>query len=377
MDMEDKVHAVYSASSSNRWVNCPGSIKLIERAPEQKSGAAAEEGTRAHYLMEQCLIHDTFPSLIEGDFDPDMVDYVWDFVKWVKSLLKPGFELLVEEKVQLDFIHPTQAFGTVDVAIIEPWGQLHVIDFKYGRGFVDHVDNTQMIYYALGLAHKHHYDFESIKTTIYQPRSGSLDVFRSDEFSVVKLRNWTKVFKDAVKACEKADPDRDLHPGDWCKFCPATILCPAISKQMFDDVKLDFLAPMQPAPNEFSIQELKTILDRSAYLKLWIKEVQAYAEQKVRLGQKIPGWTLVPTKPQRVWRDVTKVLKTKLGSSLTMKDELVSPAKAEKVLKTKLTKSELQKFMNEHVVTVSSGDKLASNDNYFTDLSLDDIDSDF
>ncbi len=379
---EPKAHADYAPSSSKRWMNCRACIKRSKNAPEQKSGPASEEGTDAHELMEICFknkVRDVYSLFQKGGmlagtkgekYDRDMRKTVQEFIEWVYSLVLPGYELIVETKVHLKAIHPKQAFGTVDVAIIEPFGTLHVIDLKYGQMYVDHNDNSQMIFYALGIAQEHGFDFENIKTTIYQPRAGSSETIRSDEFSVAKLRSWLKIFKDAVKACEAAD-ENDTTAGEWCMFCPAKIDCPALSLQLFQEAQLDFKAEVQPDPKNLSPAQLQAILDRSAYLYLWINEVKKYAKEQIEKGKKIKGWKLVPTKAQRKWADADKVKKMKI-SDLIVESQLVSPAQAEAVLKKIWDKKYLQSWMRDNVVAVSSGTKLESTNNDFSNLELDD-----
>lgn len=374
-----KKHAKFAASSSERWVNCPASLKLSEKAPPQKSGAAADEGTTAHELMEFALESNVknVVKFFENDekYPLEMRKHVQGFVDFVRSEMKPHYELLVEEKVFLDFIHPTEAFGTVDVAIIEPFGVLHIVDFKYGQGFVNHKDNSQMIFYALGIAHKHHYDFEEVRTTIYQPRAGSTEAARTDSFSVEKLKSWAKTFKKAVKACETADVQNDLNAGAWCKFCPAKVICPAISKSALESAKLDFSSAVQPAPKSLTSDQLKTILDRSAYLELWIKEVKKYAEDQIRSGMKIQGWGLVPKKAQRVWKNPATLAAASFKYKIkTLKTEPLSPAEVEKEMKAaKVPKELIEQFFKDNVVAVSSGDKLSSTTNDYGDTGLDDL----
>ena len=45
------VHALLSASSAERWINCPPSARLTENMPDTESPHAAE-GTLAHSLAE-------------------------------------------------------------------------------------------------------------------------------------------------------------------------------------------------------------------------------------------------------------------------------------------------------------------------------------
>lgn len=381
-----KAHARFAASSAERWVNCASSIKLSEKAPEQKSGAAADEGTKAHELMELCLIEGVdvgyFANELDDDLQPlyplDMREHVQGFVNYVRDQLKGHEELCVEQKVFLDFIHPTDAFGTVDVAIVEPFGSLHIIDFKYGRGYVNHRDNLQMLYYALGIAHLHQYDFDEVKTTIYQPRAGSSDPARTDVFSVEKLKNTADILREAIDRVENATDTSDLHAGDWCKFCPAKIICPAITKSSLQKAKLDFESAVQPDPKALTSDRIKTILERASYLELWIKEVKKFAEDEIKAGRKIDGWTLVPTKAQRVWADVAKTMKViakyKLQNQL-VKTELMTPAQAEKVLK-KIKAIDFEQFMKDNVATVSGGVKLSQTTNDYDVKWPDDTDVD-
>jgi hypothetical protein len=377
-----KQHALFAASSSDRWMNCPGSLLRIAKAPEQKSGAAAEEGTIAHELMEMCLLEDRDADFYKFDLDDnfnekypeDMREHVQGFVDYVRSQLQPHFELLVEKRINLDSVHMTEAFGTVDVAIIEPFGVLHIIDFKYGQGYVNHKNNSQMIYYALGIAHEHDFDFEEVRTTIYQPRGSSesdpMKIARTDSFSVEKLKAWEKHFQDAVAACESATVD-DVNAGSWCKFCPAKINCPAISKTNFELAQLDFSSPVQPSPEFLTSEQLKTILDRSAYLELWISEVKKYAEEKIKSGNKINGWTMKPTRPQRKWVNAEW---TEVHFPELVKESIVTPAEAEKILKKeKWDKKKIEQFMNDNVVLVSSGEKLSQTNNDYDGERLDDF----
>ena len=61
----------------------------------------------------------------------------------------------IEQEVDLAPLDPpTRMFGTVDfAAFIRRRRELHICDFKYGRGtFVAARDNPQLRYYALGCA---------------------------------------------------------------------------------------------------------------------------------------------------------------------------------------------------------------------------------
>jgi hypothetical protein len=141
--------------------------------------------------------------------------------------------------VSLEFVEPGM-FGTVDAAIVELFGVLWVIDYKYGKGrTVTAEENTQMIYYALGLAHKYDFNFEKVRLVIAQPRVVHKDgIFRHWDMSIEQLVEWTEKFKNGVKACK--DPFADLNPGRWCWFCPAQAICPAVESNEKNDAQTSF-----------------------------------------------------------------------------------------------------------------------------------------
>lgn len=370
-----KQHAKYAASSAYRWLACPGSIKLSEGVPPQEESEAAKEGTKAHELMEFALLGD-IKNVVkfwdDHEYPLEMREHVQYFVDYVRSQMKPDDELLVEQKIQLPFLHKTEAFGTVDVSILSRSRLLlHVIDFKYGRKHVDHVDNPQMNYYALGLFRSSNFSFRDIKTTIFQPRASKREPVRTHEFKATALPRWEKKFLAGIKECESENPS--FNPGDHCFFCPAKIKCPYIYKKSLQAAGLVFEDQTQPDPKDLEIDQLETLLEKAVYLEMWIDEVKKFATDKLKKGEHISGWGLVPTRPQRVWKDELEIELSKVGTILT-KHSLMSPAEAEKVLKAQgWSKEKIEKFLKGNVSSVSSGVTLSQTTNDYDDLGLDDL----
>ncbi len=227
---EEKKHAKYSASGSKRWLTCPASIYLSEGLPNLSS-AAAQHGTDAHTCLEAFLknptqVARTF-SLLSKTYSDQMVMDAKNASKeiWEIYASTPDSKLLIEEKISLEFVGPDM-FGTVDAAIVQPFGKLIVIDFKYGTSPVGADGNTQLLYYALGLAHKYDFSFESVELRIIQPRA---KIPRSMQqvvaWQVNDLESYIDVFKNGRAACE--DFISPVVPGDHCFFCPAKKVCPA------------------------------------------------------------------------------------------------------------------------------------------------------
>ena len=150
-------HAILSASSSHRWLNCLPSARL-ELEFEDQSGEAAKEGTAAHDLCEHKLkkalhMRSQRPiSEYNSDEMEECTDAYVDFVmEQVELARKSCTDPIVLIEQHLDFsCYVPDGFGTGDCVIIAD-DRLHIVDFKYGLGvLVDAVDNPQMKLYALG-----------------------------------------------------------------------------------------------------------------------------------------------------------------------------------------------------------------------------------
>ena len=127
-------HAKLSASSSARWLSCPGSVQATENLPNPSSKYALE-GSAAHELGEICLKTGTWCAEFIGKalpetrwtVDEEMAGYVQEYVDLVQQLAGRG-ELEVE--VRLDFSHIVpDGFGTSDAITYDPLSKtLTVID---------------------------------------------------------------------------------------------------------------------------------------------------------------------------------------------------------------------------------------------------------
>lgn len=183
-------HAVLSASSSERWLNCPPSARLCE-AYEDKGSNYAAEGTDAHALCEfrlkQALgipADDPIENL--SWYNEEMEDCAAGYAAYVSELLETAKQtcadpvILIEQRV--DFSRWVRdGFGTADCIVIAD-GELNIVDYKHGKGVeVSAVDNPQMMLYALGALEIFDgiYDIDSVRMTIYQPQGNPISASAS------------------------------------------------------------------------------------------------------------------------------------------------------------------------------------------------------
>lgn len=248
-----KAHAKFSASGSERWLNCQGSIHLSSLAPEPVESKYAIEGTRAHEVVELLMREyiadrgpESFAWSLRKKYPKAMIEHALSFIEDVDQRVQEAVEpeVLAETRVNLEFVEPGM-FGTVDAAIVEKFGRLTVIDYKYGAGiWVDAEENSQLIYYALGIAHLYDYDFSEVMIVVNQPRAyDKKGPIREWLMPIKDLKAWAKKFKLGVKACKEVDKkkiEKHLRSGDWCKFCPAENICPEISNRALRKAQDDF-----------------------------------------------------------------------------------------------------------------------------------------
>ncbi len=89
MTVVEKAHSELGASIAQRWMACPGSVRLSRGQPNYET-THSRAGTAAHALAEKCLrtgaIPETFLGMtIEGvEVDEQMVDAVTMFVDYVR-----------------------------------------------------------------------------------------------------------------------------------------------------------------------------------------------------------------------------------------------------------------------------------------------------
>lgn len=349
-------HATLGASSAHRWMNCAGAPRM-EKGIVDYGSVHAAEGTAAHKLAEMALVSELPPSNwmgqtvnARGDFvvTEEMADAVDLYIAAVYcAVTTKNVILWIERRFNLDALDPpAPMFGTSDAVAYDPDEKmLTVIDLKYGRGVIVEVENNpQEMYYGLGALldiEKEYpeYEIEKIKLVIVQPRAEHPD---GHIRSVVI--DYEDLIAFAVTLLEKArattDPNAPLTPGDWCRWCKAAPVCPALQEQAMSVAKREFSElPMNlpPAPEKLSMTELVTVLDNADLLVDWIKSVRAHVLGILERGGEVPGFKAVAKRAMRKWVDEPDVAEVVRGLGLhdseAYETKLRSPAQMEKALK--------------------------------------------
>ena len=319
-------HAKLGPSSSSRWMNCPGSVRISEGIKE-KSSPYAEEGTKAHVLSE-LMFENLDPEEWEG-YDEEMTIEVRKYVDYVMAhMTNPNCVLYTEVKVNLNKYIP-DGFGTSDNVIVD-WDNktLHVFDLKYGKGVkVWATKNSQGRIYAIGslLEFDGDKEIKNIVIHIGQPR---LNHFHSEELTTKELLDYAKIVKKAAKATE--DPNAPAIPGELqCRWCKASPECKALRDftnktigDEFENLDAEILDKW----------ELSEILFHKKLIEKFLKDVEERVTEYLIEGIDIPGFQTSYSKTNRKWGDdAEEFLIKKLGKDAWQKS-LITLGKAEKLL---------------------------------------------
>lgn len=298
-------HALLSASSASRWLNCPKSVRLTEDIPDGESSSFAAEGTLAHAIAEDYLreyatgkgrtVEDyVVPERFKGNplFYDGMYQDVTPYLEYVVSTFEGKSRVAtLDIEARLDFSkYVPSGFGTGDAVIIDN-GTLEICDLKFGKGvLVEAENNPQIMLYGLGALHAYDYifDIRNVKMTIVQPR---LDHVASFVLSADELRDWgNNTVSPIAKLAYNGQGDQKA--GDWCRWCKIKATCKARAEKQGQTVAM-------MAEAELTDDQICQILTASAEIKAWLSDIESHTVQRLSDGETLPGWKLVEGRSNR------------------------------------------------------------------------------
>lgn len=332
--MPPRKHALLSASSASRWLNCTASPRFEENLPERVS-EDAQKGTLAHAIAELKVLkkftimtnraYTTKLNKLKKDpfYDPEMDKttdlYVEHLVE--RAMTYPSVPTVAAE-VSVDFSeYVPDGFGTCDCVMIGG-DTLSIIDYKHGKGVaVSAEGNSQMRLYALGALKRYASVFgdaiQQVHMSIDQPR---LDSYTTDTITVEELKSWGESIKPiAQKAFSGLG---EFVPGKHCHFCRGKAQCRARAnvntalEDFKDCVPQGAATPEQLAAGKklLSDQEIGDLLIRGKHLIQWYKDLEDYATKALLEGKAIEGWKLVEGRSNRTFTDQDAALQAVIAA---------------------------------------------------------------
>jgi hypothetical protein len=346
---------VVGGSTAKRVINCPASVKLVQKMPPKPSSEHADRGTLLHNVIAELLEFDKLPEQCIGAQYKDQV-LTQELVdeKIIPALaaldeIDPDktMEYMVETRVSYGDFLPG-VFGSTDL-LGRKNKRAVVLDWKFGDGVsVDAENNPQLMFYAAAAMRTPAASWvfegaEEIECIIVQPPAirrwvttpARIKEFEQELLYAVRLSSW---------------PEPPMQEGDHCRWCAAKPICPRMTGATERALKGKLL--------EMPAQQISARLQQAEMLQTYINDLQALAFQMLDKGIDVPGYKLVAKQARRQWVEKAKIEAWVDANNIKDAYEPVtikSPAQLEKVLK----KAKIE-FPADMVVSVSSGDTLAA-----------------
>jgi hypothetical protein len=342
--MEQKI--ILRPSAASRWIACPASVKLSVGIPEQPSGEAAQIGTAIHALAELCFKAKSSPAdyvgkTVEGiTMTQTNAEYAQLHLDEIKRVHDELGHVRVEQYVTIVDTDEVKLGGTADVVGLGS-GKLIVSDLKTGKGWVD-ADSPQLKIYALGAIRSAAKNGipppGQIELRIVQPHHGDV---RSHSMTYSELFDW---YQNTLRPAIHASTDAASQPtpsDSACQYCPAKVVCPA-QRKGFEvlaakpDLRTLDKEQIQAVMVSLSVEQIADLLERAPVVEKFIDAVRDHAVQRIRNGESIHGWQMVPKRATRKWTNEDAALQALtdagIDKSKLVLTEMVTPAVAEKLL---------------------------------------------
>ena len=344
---------IVGGSTAKRVINCPGSVALVAKMPPKDRSAYADRGTLLHNAMAAILDSDTVTpeSMLWTTYQGETLtgellsEKILPALAALDEIDPEGvMEYAVETVVGFGAYLPG-VFGSADL-LGRLGSRAVVLDWKFGDGVaVSAEENEQGLFYAAAAMRTPETAWvfdgaEEIEIVIVQPPAVKRWVTTPK-----RVKEFERALKRAVKASTM--PDAAIVVGEHCRWCAAKPLCPKMTGAVDRAVKVQL--EMLPAAT------VGAYLANADLLEDWIKDLRALAMTMMENGAKVPGYKLVAKRSVRKWLDESKAADALVALGVDpMKQELVSPAQAEKLLKPLK-----QALPDDLVAAVSSGTTFA------------------
>ena len=293
-----------SASTAKRLQLCPPSHKA-SKPFQQKETAEATAGTNQHSYMEWLATGKGEPvELTGGQLEAcreaerqkiEIMDFVFD--GWADD--PPEF--FDEERM---WYTGGRFSGVPDVLAIRR-GEALIIDYKFGRVKVDDAkDNIQLRWLSV-LVDKHYRPSE-ITVCIVQPACGGFTMHTYSRDDVRKLRR--KVL-DTLRKIE-GDKGRFKAGEEQCRYCPARVACPEVSKKIEGMSRISKVEALSPA-------QMSKALDMIPMVESACRAIKARATEMLKQdANSIKNYELKRAAGRRKVSDTSKAYHTLLGEGI-------------------------------------------------------------
>lgn len=344
-DHKSRAHALLSASSAHRWLECPPSAVANEAYPSQDT-VFTQEGTLAHEVAEFMARNGYYSreEAVEG-VTVEMVNCAKEYADYIEEQKKSNDAIvLLEQRVDFSPWVPN-GFGTCDCIIIQD-DTLTIIDYKYGQGVaVSAADNPQMKLYALGAMNDYGIalDVKKVELRIFQPRLNNIS---TDNLAVEELLAWAEeIVKPTAQSAIKGTGE--YKPGEHCRFCQHGGKCRALTQLCLEYVETHGLRVALPV---LAPHEVADVLRMEPMISLWLKKVKEQAMSTLMDGGEVPGYKVVAGRGSRSWADDLEVANILKASGYSEADITKTTVLSVAAMETAIGKKKVAELVGGHIL---------------------------
>ena len=332
----NKAHAKLSASGSDKWLNCPGSV-AAESAFKNTTSPYADEGTLAHEIADRCLKKKCDAEVYFGktleelgvklpSFDQretisrNMVENVQHYLDYVRSHETANTRLFTEQRVNFSNVVP-EGFGTLDSGVLNfEIRRLDIFDLKYGTGvLVSAENNSQGIMYGIGLLNDLSFleladAIDVIRIHIVQPRRNNYSHW---DISIAEITEFSKYVKERATLALSKNASR-IGGIKQCTWCRAKGDCAVAWKKAEEIIEFqDFDDAEEFDANKLTVEKKEEILENKKFIEGMLKAVwESLFTQMVAGEVKSDKYKLVASSPNRkLIEGAEEIIVAKLGEA--------------------------------------------------------------
>ncbi|MEG0991354.1 MAG: DUF2800 domain-containing protein [Gordonibacter sp.] len=301
-------------SGSAVWLACPMGLTMQNRYGNRyPAGAAAEEGTAAHWVKEKLRAGNT---VSVGDAAPNGVAVTRDMLTYGAQAnsyldkLADGGKVFTELNIEIKFGKYTIK-GTVDDVALPPDGRsFHQVDYKYGYTHVP-ADSSQNRIYGIGLRQR------------FVRERGTLHIVQPRDYTAKPTRSWVFTPIDQLDFCQKVERALDAAheknpvaiPGKHCLRCPGAGPHCSASWDTAMSAASGLTRQMENSPESVG-RMLRVSQDALDVVTAVRKGLEDEASHILRGGGLVPGWSMQSKPGREKWTDEQPVLDLAAGFGL-------------------------------------------------------------
>lgn len=305
-------HAYLPPSGAATWRRCAMAPSMWKLYPERGADKdASDEGIAAHWVFAEMLYG---RPVAEGLVAPngvvitdEMIDGAELFVETVRSVYDaaPGSVLYVEQRIAIPSIHELN-WGTPDVWIYNSQTlRVHVLDYKFGHGYVDEFENWQLIDYTAGILESIGVDGVAdqairVDMTVVQPRCYHRDgPVRTWSVVASELRGHFNILRSSAEAVVRTNPVATVNDG--CKHCSGRHACEALQRSAYDAAELSLQSlPDDMTPTARGL-ELRILQRAHARLAARVSGLEESVREDIMRGERVPFFGVEEQPGRRSW----------------------------------------------------------------------------